>query len=147
MSTSAIGAVLDALRAALVALPALAGVNVFSAPVSKEEAGLEYVFFGDGRVVEEAMGMGGERMETWTFEDCAMRVWANWQGDTESTIKAARDRVLAVSAAISTHINDTYINDLPMVEMTGGDLISDYDIESRSYFRPFTLTIQANTNP
>ena len=148
MATSQIAATLDTLRAALVDVTALAGVNIFSAPVTLEESGTECVEFGDPNLTEEVSAMGGSREETWKVEHC--NVWVvvqPWHGSTETTIKAARDRALAIFAAVETHINDTYTGSYPDVEITGGELLQRPGNDGRGCYLGFTLTIKNQKNP
>lgn len=147
MSTSAIGTVLDALRAALILRANLTGVQVYSAAVSLEEAGLESIEFGDAELVEEELAMGGSKLETWDVE-CALVGQAKpWQGDTEATIKAARDRALALFAEVETHVNDTYTGTYPHVVVAAGKLESGYGPETRACRLTFTLRVMAVKNP
>ena len=147
MATSQIAATLDTLRAALVDVTALAGVNIFSAPVTLEESGTECVEFGDPNLSEEVSGMGGGRKETWKVGHCNVWVVQSWQGTTETTIKAARDRALAIFAAVETHINDTYTGSYPDVEITGGELLQRPGNDGRGCYLGFTLTIKNQKNP
>ncbi|MBU0630998.1 MAG: hypothetical protein KKC80_08855, partial [Candidatus Margulisbacteria bacterium] len=68
MSTSQVGTVIDAIRAALILRANLSGVNVFSGPVSHEEAGEECIAFGDMRLVDGTLAMGGKRKGTWDID-------------------------------------------------------------------------------
>lgn len=146
MSTSAIGTVLDALRTSLVARTNLSGVNVFSGPVSAEEAGLECIAFGDADLTEVAFAMGGLRQETWTVEG-ETRVVAAWKGTTELTIAAARDRALAIFAELESHLNDTFTGGLPNAELTSARIAQNMNPEGRVCSLVFTLTITAVKNP
>jgi hypothetical protein len=146
MSTSQLGAVVDAIRAGLAALPGLADVNVFSGVVPVEEAGLECIAFGDGRLEEVAASMGGNREETWVIGG-ELRVLKTWQGDTESTIKAARDRGLEIFAQVETYLNDTYVGSLPDVQLTSADIYSTFVAEGREFRLAFELTIENIKTP
>ena len=147
MATSQIAAILDTLRAALVDVTALAGVNIFSAPVTLEESGTECVEFGDPNLTEEVAAMGGSREETWKVEHCNVWVVQPWQGTTETTIKAARDRALVIFAAVETHINYTYTGGYPDVEITGGELLQRPGNDGRGCYLGFNLTIKNQKNP
>ena len=145
MSTSSLGTTLDAVQAGLAARPGLADVNVFSGPVSIEEAGQECIAFGDARLNEEAMAMGGNRWEVWTI-DGELRVVKTWEGSTEETIKAARDRALELFAEIETYLNDTYTGDLPDVEVSSGELQQLIGGEGRVCRLIFTLQMKDEKN-
>lgn len=146
MSTSQIGTVLDAIRAGLVNVSALTGVAVYSGFVSLEEGGLECIEFGKATLQEEPNTMGGNKLETWDVEFQLIGS-KPWQGDTETTIKAARDRALALFAAVETYINDTYTGSLPDAEITAGSLESGYGPEQRACLITGTLTIRYVKNP
>jgi hypothetical protein len=141
-----IGSVLDAIRAALILRSGLSGVNVYTGIVSMEEAGLECIAFGDARLNEEAASMGGNRMETWDVNG-DIRVSKPWQGAIETTIKAARDRALAIFAELETHVNDTYTGTFPDVEVTAGELVPEYDTAGRVCWLRFTVQVQDIINP
>jgi hypothetical protein len=146
MSTSAIGTVLDAIRAALVLRVGLLDVNVFSGPVPLETAGLECIAFGDGKLKEAEDTMGGNREETWEVEGetCANK---SWEGTVEATIKAARDRAVALLAELESHLNDTYDGDYPNVDLTAGEMVQEFTAEGRRCSIYFTLTVTAHKNP
>jgi hypothetical protein len=146
MSTSAIGTVLDAIRAALVLRSGLSGVNVYTGRVSVEEAGTECIAFGGGTLTEIRQAMGGNKLETWEIGG-ETRVVKPWQGTTETTIKAARDRVLAIFAQVETHINDTYTGDYPDVEISAGDIDPTFGPEGWTCSLTFSMTIRALKNP
>ena len=146
MSTSAIGATLDAIRAGLVALPNLAEVNVFSGAIPVEEAGLKCIAFGDGDLREIAFAFGGSRQETWDITG-QIRTVSAWQGDTESTIKAARDEALDVFAELETYLNDTYTSTLPGTQITDASISSTFGPEGRVCSIAFTFQILAVKNP
>lgn len=146
MSTSAVGSVLDTIVAALKALSGLTGVNVFSGPVGAEEAGREWIIFDEARLVEVAAAMGGNREETWDV-DGALMAAKPWQGTTELSIEAARDRALAILAEIETHLNDTYTGNLPDVELTNARLTQDFGPEGRSCLIEFTFRLLTIKNP
>ena len=145
MST-AIGTVLDAIRAALILRANLSGVNVFSGPVSWEEAGVECIALGDARLDEEEMAMGGNRLEEWDV-DGEILTQRPWQTTTETTIKAARDRTLALFAEVETHINDTYTGSYPHVTVTAGSLSQQMSTDWRRCWLTFTLHIRNPKNP
>jgi hypothetical protein len=146
MSTSFIGTTLDSIRAGLVNLSGLSGVNVFSGSVPMEEAGLECAAFGNGRLNEESMSMGGNRLEVWTIGG-EIRVVKGWQGTTEATIKAARDRALEIAAEIESYLNDTYTGPLPYVEMTTGEIEGTFNPDGRVCSLGFEFTVKAAKNP
>ena len=147
MSTSAVGTVLDDIRAALILRGALTGVNVFSGPVSEEEGGQEFVWFGNATLVETPASMGGNLFDTWEISGEVWAAMKSWQGDTETTIKAARDRALAVFAQIEAHINDTYVGSYPDVTITAGELRQGVIPDGRRAAVNFTLTLQDIKNP
>jgi hypothetical protein len=147
MSTSAIGTVKDAIRAALILRAGLSGVNVYSAAVSSDDAGLECIAIGNAKLDEEAFAMSGYRQEDWRVESEIRVVFKPWQGTTELTIKAARDRTLAIFAEIEAHINDTYTGSLPHAKIIEGDLIEDMIPDGRLCSILFTLLITAVKNP
>jgi len=146
VSTSAIGTILDAIVAGIDALGALDGVNIFSGPVLRmEEAGEEAVFLGDCRLTEVEMAMGSE---TWTIQGEVITAGKTWQGTTEQTIKASRDRTLAIFAALETYLNDTYTSPLPDVTVTSAELIPFLSPEiGRGTSLQFELTVKASKNP
>lgn len=122
MSTSALATQLDAICDGLAARPGLAEVNVFTGAVAQEEAGLECVVIGGTCELDEiAHSMGGNREETWRV-DGAVRVIKEWQGSTEDTIRAARDRLMEILAEIETYLNDTYAGTLPDAQLMSGTL-------------------------
>ena len=151
MSTSALGTTLDAIRAGLILRAGLAGVNVYSGPVSHEEGGRECIWMDNATLNEEAAAMGGQRSEVWQVK---CQLWADvdaWQGasagSTEETIKAARDRALAIFAEVESYINDTYTGTLPDVNVTAGELRQGYMPDGRTCAVDFTLTIEYMKNP
>lgn len=127
---SAIGPTLDNIRTDLVARAGLAGINVFTAPVPLEQAGLECIAFGDARLDEVAATMGGTRDETWSV-DFEIRVARAWQGSVEETIQAARDRVLEILAEIEDYLAETYVGQLPDVEIVDATLAQTFGAEGR----------------
>lgn len=147
MSTSAIGTIKDALVAALKLRANLAGVNIFSGFVGVEEAGVECIALEDARLVEVAAAMGGNRIETWEIdgEVAAVKPWTG--GTTELTIKAARDRAVALLAEIETHLNDTYAGELPSAQLIGAELSDLIGAEGRVCVISFTLSMQQMKNP
>ena len=146
MSTSALGTVLDALCAGWAARPGMSGVNVFTGPVTVEEAGLECIALGDAELTEVVAAMGGSRQESWDVQG-ELRVIKPWQGDTETTIAATRDRSLELFAEIETYINDTYLGELPDVEIVSGEMRPDFNPDGRACSLLFTLTIMTIKNP
>jgi hypothetical protein len=146
MSTSAIGTVLDDLREALTLRVGLNGVSVYSGSVPAEEAGPECIAFGNGRLTEVELSMGGNRLETWVVGG-ETRVVKPWQGTTELTIASARDRALEIFAELETHVNDTYTGALPDVTVTSAEMESDYVAEGRECRVAFELTVRAAKNP
>lgn len=148
MSTSAIGTVLDALVDGLRARPGLNGVNIFSAYVSLEESGLESIELGDATLTEEELAMGGARLETWDVECVLFGQAKSWEGDTETTIRAARDRGLELFAEVESYVNQTYLSGAyPYVAMAAGKLESGYGPETRAARLTFTLRVLAFKNP
>lgn len=146
MSASSLGTTLDAIQAGLAARPGLADAKVFSGPVSLEEAGQECIALGDARLNEEAMAMGGNRWEVWSIEG-ETRVVKSWEGSTEETIKATRDRALELFAEIETYLNDTYTGALPDVEVSAGELQQLIGGEGRVCRLMFTLQMKDEKNP
>ncbi len=146
MSTSTISSVLDAIRAALVARGGLTGVQVFSAPVSYEEAGLECVAFGAGELTEIAATMGGNREETWRV-DGEVRVEKGWQGTTEQTISAARGRAIEIFAELEAYLNDTYQGSLPDVDLVSARMEQSIGQVGRVCQILFTIEVEAIKNP
>ena len=147
MSTSPLGTVLDDIRAALILRENLSGVNVYSGPVTREEGGEECVWFGDAHLMEAELAMGGKRSETWDVEGEAWTFAKPWQGSTEETIKAARDRAFAIYAEIETHLNDTYTSQLPDVTLTSGDMRQGIETDGRGCAINFTMTVKTSINP
>ena len=146
MSTSALGSALDSLIAGLDALAALEGVVVNSADISIEEGGTEAIVLGDCELEEVELTMGGGRLETWTV-DGAIRITRPWAGTTETTIKAARDRALAVFAALETYLNDTYTGSVPDITLQSATVNQYPDPEQRVCVVLFTLKIVNTKNP
>lgn len=146
MSTSVIGTTLDAIVDGLRACSDLATVNVFSGDVSLEEAGLECIALVAATLDEVAAAMGGEREESWQVQG-ATQVIASWLGDTETTIRYARDRALELFAAVETYLNDTYTGLYPNVEVTAGELSQFYSPEGRICSLGFTLDLTGLKNP
>ncbi len=147
MSTSAIGTVMDALVDALRARAGLSGVNIYSAPVSLEESGLESIEFGDADLEDEPLAMGGNKTETWNVECYLVGQAQSWDGDTETAIRSARDRTLELFAEVESYVNDTYTGSLPDVTLTAGKLESGYGPETRACRLTFTTRILASKNP
>lgn len=146
MSTSVIGTQLDAIRAGLVVVAALSGVNVYSGTVSLEEAQTECIAFGPCTLTDAVYTAGGGRIETWDVEG-EIRVIKPWQGTTETTIKAARDRLAELFAAVETYLNDTYTGEVPDVSITSGRMVQEYHPDGRMCSLTFTLAITAAKNP
>jgi hypothetical protein len=147
VSTSAIGTVLDAIRAALIIRANLAGVNVFTGTVSHEEAGTECIAFGGGRLTEIAAAMGGHRLETWEVDGEIRVVSQTWAGTTETSAKAARDRTLALFAELETHLNDTYTGAMPDVCVSSAEMSNEYGPDYRFCSLRFGLTVSGLKNP
>ena len=147
MSTSAIGTTIDDIRAGLASRAGLSEVNVFSGTVPVEEAGRECIALGYATLSEVAAAMGGVREETWTLAGSEIRVIAGWQGDTEATIKAARDRALEILAEVEGYLNDTYTGSLPSAQLTGAELSQNFVAEGRECRVTFELTIENIKNP
>jgi len=145
MSTSAIGTTLDALCDGLRAQ--LTGVNVYSADVSLEEAGLECIAFMGASLEESAAAMGGTREETWRIQAAVQTILKPWQDDAERTIRAARDRALELFAEVETYCNDTYVGSYPDVEVEAGELMQTYSVEGRVCALSFTVTLRQMKNP
>ncbi len=146
MSTTCIGTVLDSIRAALVLRSNLAGVNVFSGSVPAEIAGVECIAFGNGLLDEEAMAMGGNRLEVWRIGG-EIRIVKPWAGSVEETIKAARDRAVAIKAELETHLNDTYTGTLPDVDLVTGEIEQTFIPDGRVCSLGFEFVIKAAKNP
>lgn len=148
MSVSQIGTVLDSIRAGLVERAGLAGVNVFSGPVSLEEAGLEAIEHEDATLVSnEPFAMDGSILETWDVRG-GLVGWASWQGDTETTIEAARDRALEMFGEVESYINDTYASGAyPYVAIAAGGYSWVGNPEHRGCILDYTLRVQAVKNP
>jgi hypothetical protein len=146
MSTSVIGSQLDVIRAGLVAVSGLTGVNVFSGPVSYEEAGTECIAFGSATLSEAVYTAGGGRVETWDVEG-EIRVVKPWAGGTELTIEAARDRLAVIFGLMETYLNDTYTGEVPDVSISSGRMVQDYVPEGRLCSLELTFTITAAKNP
>ena len=147
MSTTAIGTTLDAIQTGLSAVSGLSEVNVFSVPVSWEVGGEECIWMGDATFNEEESAMGGERGEVWDIEAQVWGKLCSWQGDTESTGREARDRLLDLYALIETYINDTYTGTYPNVVMTAG-VLRQYNLpEGYRCVMDFTLTMGNIKNP
>jgi hypothetical protein len=146
MSTSIIGSQLDAIRAGLVLVPGLAGVNIFSGAITPEEAGQECIAFGDGTLGEIPAAFGGEREETWTVGG-EIRIVKPWADGTELTIKAARDRALTVFALLETYLNDTYVGALPDAELIDAEIENTFGQEGRICSLRFNFTVHNLINP
>lgn len=146
MSTSYIGTVIDDLVDGLRVVNDLTAVNIFSGNVTIEEAGTECVAFGRAELTESPHAMGGNRLEEWELSG-ETRVYATWQGDTETTIRAARDRALEILGDVETYVNDTYTGSLPDVNVTTGSIEDNIGPEGRVCSVLFTLTIRAAKNP
>ncbi len=145
MSTTALASTLEDIVDGLAA--ALPEVNVFSGEVSTEEAGLKCVAFGECRLSESPAGMGGYRQETWEIDGEIRRVVTGWQGTTEETIRAAREDALTIFAAIETYLNDTYVGDMPDVNLSSGQMVSSYGPDVRWCSLLFTLELSNLKNP
>lgn len=97
-SVSTVAAFLDALRAALIVRAGLAGVNVYSGPVSLEDMGEESIILGAPGAIEGEykyiVGTPQDRVdESYTIPG---GIWIVKTGGGETRIKAARDRALAL---------------------------------------------------
>lgn len=150
MSTSSIGTELDSIRSGLIARAALGLVNVYTGPVSIEEAGLECIAIADCSLDEEEASIGGlgstYREESWDIEG-EIRIVKAWEVDTETTIKSARDRALELLAEVETYLNDTYVGTYPNVELIAGELIQTVGPEGRVCSILFTLQMTTLKNP
>jgi len=146
MATSYIAGVLDSLADGLAALNALQDVKVFSGPVLLEEAGTECIAFGDFRLNEEMAALGNTKEEVWDV-DGEMYVVKTWEGDTEATIRSARERTMELFAEVETYINDTYTGTYPDVEITAGEVQQNIVAEGRACRMTFSLTVTALKNP
>jgi hypothetical protein len=102
MSTSSIPTVLDELRTKLMAVTALAGVTVSTAPLGTEDPP-EAIVFSDVSLSEELLAMGTTRRETYTIDGM---VYIQKPGAGEMAIKAARDRAFAILAEVETYLTD-----------------------------------------
>lgn len=102
MATSTVPAVLDALRTALDARPGLDGVSIFTGPAG-DEAGLESIEFFDVEdwSLEFANLGGSKRDEEYSLQGF---VWIVKPGAGETTIKAARDRAIAIYIEIESQL-------------------------------------------
>ncbi len=105
MSTSSLPSILDALRTALAAYTGLSGVvTVWTAPIGNATG--ENIILGceEAVVTEEPAGIGeDERWETITIP-CAL--WVTVPNDTETQIKACRDRVYLLFGYVESYFND-----------------------------------------
>lgn len=146
MTTSYIGSVLDDITDGLSGRSGLQDVHVFSGPVSIEEAGTECIAFGDARLTDSMVAMGSVKEETWEV-DGELYVVGTWQGDTEATIRASRDRILELFAEVESYINDTYLGELPDVEVTAAELQQNIAAEGRACRMTFNLTVLGIKNP
>lgn len=146
MTTSYIGSVLDDIVDGLSGRAGLQDVYVFSGPVSIEEAGTECIAFGDARLTDSMMAMGGVKEESWEV-DGEVYVVAGWQGDTESTIRSARDRILELFAEVESYVNDTYLGEFPDVEVSAAEMQQNIAAEGRSCRMTFNLTVLGVKNP
>jgi hypothetical protein len=146
MSTSVLGTTLDAIVDGLNARPNLSTVNVFSGAVSMEEAGLECVALGSAELEESPSAMGGNRLEEWKVYGELLAL-AAWQGDTETTIRHARDRAFELFAEVESYINDTYTGSLPDVAVTAGKIDTTFGPDGRYCTLGFTLTVRYLKNP
>jgi hypothetical protein len=146
MTTSYIGSVLDDITDGLAARSGLQDVHVFSGPVSIEEAGTECIAFGDARLTDSMVAMGSVKEETWEV-DGELYVVGVWQGDTEATIRASRDRILELFAEVESYINDTYLGEFPDAEVTAGELQQNIAAEGRACRMTFNLTVLGIKNP
>jgi hypothetical protein len=141
VSVDVVATVLDAICAALPDRAGLAGVNVYSAPVSTDDAGTEYIVFGNPKLETVRGGAAGYRAETWRVEG-ELRAWKPWAGSIELTIKAARDRALALFGELDAHVNDTYADGLPSVTVASGDLDQDHQSEDRACWLAFVMFVE-----
>ena len=146
MSTSALGTALDALVAGLAALAALDGVAVVSGDIPLEDGGLEAIVLGDCELEDVALTMGGGRQETWTVEG-VIRAAKPWDGTTETTIAAARDRCLEIFAQLETYLNDTYTSQVPDISLESASLQQYPDPEQRVAVLLFKLSVLNVKNP
>lgn len=142
-----LGTTLDAIVDGLNARPNLSTVNVFSGPVSVEEGGTECISLLKATLIEIHLIMGGGREETWDIDGELWALTSTWQGDTESSIRHARDRALELFAEVETYINGTYTGALPYVHATAGELTQGYGPDGRLCGLEFTLTLRAAINP
>lgn len=148
MSTSGIGATLDAIRAGLAAVSGLSDVTIVSGAIGIEEAGQKCVAIGANATLEEVrQTMGGGRQETWSISGEVFVRAKSWQGSTEATIKAARDDAIAIFALVETYLNDTYSGPLPHVEMTAGEMVNEFNPDGRFCSIGFTMQLRGVKNP
>jgi hypothetical protein len=92
------------------------------------------------------VAMGSVKEETWEV-DGELYVVGVWQGDTEATIRASRDRILELFAEVESYINDTYLGEFPDAEVTAGELQQNIAAEGRACRMTFNLTVLGIKNP
>lgn len=147
MSTSFYPALMDALTDGLAACAGLTEVNVFSGLVTQEEAGLECIAFGEAEWNESPAAMGGVVEENFTVHG-QLRAWQPWQGTTEATIRAARDRAFAIYAEMEGYLADNpTLAGVLGIEPATGDVENSFDPDGRYCDLSITLTVQAMKTP
>lgn len=145
-TASSLGAFLDAVRAALLARPGLAGVRIFTAPVGEQDIGAENIVFAveKTRVDQDYPTVPQrESFETYNVEG---RIWIVTPGGGEAAIKAARDRALAILTQVQSECiaNDTMTGSVRDV------LLISYELEqfaldgARDCRIAFILKVQAH---
>lgn len=91
-----LGGFLDGLVLALSARAGLDGVNVYSARVSPEDEGEEAVIIGDEAIELTFDRLTAPKHQVFESYEVPCRVLIQKSGGGETTIKAARDRALAI---------------------------------------------------
>jgi len=149
-TVTAIGSFLDGLRTALDARPGLAGVAIFTAPVSHLDIGDEAIVFAVGSVKGEyGYRIGAPHVIVSEQFSVDGRVWIVKGGSGEETIKEARDRALEILEEVHDELatNDTVsgiVRDARVVSVTldqyvidgGRDCRLAFDIRVQSEFTP-----------
>lgn len=97
-SVTTAAAFLDGLRAALIVRVGLAGVNVYTGPVSLEDMGEESIILGAPGMIsnEYTYGVGTPQDRVDEAYRIPGGIWVVRAGGGETRIKAVRDRALAL---------------------------------------------------
>lgn len=146
MSTSTIPSVLDGLVDALALVAALSGVGIYSGPAG-DSRGVDTIELGIEVTIDETpMALGGTRLEKYAL-DC--EVYSVNPGAKETGIRAARDSVFTLFAAIETYLNDNpTIGGLCLdADLAAGKLKQGYSPEGRHASLEFKINVQAVINP